>query len=169
MNDDFKIIKAYAFNGDDGFKTYSEYFKVKRNFVIPTNKIILIAPQYKRNAFTLNFYKVDFVYDANGVDNMIIDGENFEKLKTTAIEPAIVANIDIDFYVDFCKEKERLYDLERELKKATKEINFYMQMKTLAELNPEKYGPLVEEWKALTYKNSNQLLDTKPVDQSDNK
>ena len=168
MIDDIKIIKAYAFNGDSGFKNYSEYFKVKKDFTIPNNKIILVAPYYKRNAFTLNFYKVDFVYDSNGVDNMIIDGKDFEKLKSDAIEPAIVANIDIDFYVDFCKEKERLYEIEKELKKATKEINFYMQMKTLSELNPEKYGPLVEEWKALTYKNSAQLLDTKSADQSDN-
>jgi len=169
METNFKIIKAYASNGGNGFCSSPEYYRVKKDFQIPNNKIILICPYYKRNIFTLNFYKVGFVYDANGVDNMIINGVDYEKLREISIEPAIVANIDVDFYVNFCKEKERLYELEKELKKAAKDISFYMQMKTLAELNPEKYGPLVEEWKALTYKNSGQLLDTKSVESSENK
>ena len=160
MNKNFKIIKAYPLNGE-GFSPNGEYFKVNSSLIIPESKIILMAPYYKPKTFTLNFYKVYEEYDSNGMDNMIIKGENFDRLLEIAKEPAITANINLDFYIDFCKEKERLITIEKELKKAAKDISFYMQMKTLAEMNPEKYGPLVEEWKSLAFKNDDKLLEDK--------
>lgn len=160
MSEDFKIIKAYPFNGRDSFETSPDYFKVKSNLEIPEHRIILIAPYYKPKAFTLNFYKVYEEYNSNGVNNMIINGANYDALLDTAKEPAIIANIDIDFYVQFCKEKERLRQIEKELKQATKDISFYMQMKTLAEMDPEKYGPLVDEWKKLSFKDNKNLLES---------
>ena len=160
MESDFKIIEARAFDGNMGFQQYSEYYRVDKTFTVPDSKIILIAPKYKSKAFTLNFYKVVREYDSNGVSNMIIDGHSFDKLVETAIKPFVIANIDIDFYVNICKEKERLFELEKELKKATKDISFYMQLKTLSEMSPERYGPLVDEWKKLSFKDNSKLLDT---------
>ncbi len=154
MEKEYKIIKAYGFDGFDGFRPNGEYFKIDKSFEIPKNKIILLAPFYKPKHFTLNFYKV-----SEEIPIESIDMATYKTIDTTP-EPVIVANINIDFYIDFCNEKERLHQIEKELKQATKDISFYMQMKTLAEMNPEKYGPLVEEWKKLSFKENATLLDS---------
>ena len=101
MSEDFKIIKAYPFNGRDSFETNPDYFKVKSNLEIPEHRIILIAPYYKPKSFTLNFYKVYEEYNSNGVNNMIINGANYDALLDISKEPAIIANIDINLFKEF--------------------------------------------------------------------